>query len=111
MINHVESTLEPFMRRGLFSSPELAVMEMAREYVLHQIDHYRFVIDGLQAKHGMPYEQFEAYLKSRSVLLAANPSPELNQAIIAEEEDALDWKIARDMLQRWLGLQVEVGAA
>ena len=25
-----------------------------------------------------------------------------------EEDDALDWKIARDMVQSWLGLQREV---
>jgi hypothetical protein len=29
---------------------------------------------------------------------------------MAEEEDALDWKIAREMLTNWLGLQAEVAA-
>jgi len=52
----------------------------------------------------MTYEQFNDYLKSRSAMLAAKPTPALNQAVIAEEEDALDWKIACEMLQSWLGL-------
>jgi translation initiation factor 2 alpha subunit (eIF-2alpha) len=83
---------------------------MARDYALRQVEHYRAITENLQTKYGMTYEQFEAYLKSRSATLAASPNPTLNQAVIAEEEDALDWKIAREMLQSWLGLQTEVGA-
>jgi hypothetical protein len=102
--------VEPFVRRGLFASPEQAVTEMARDYVMRQIERYRAAAESLQAKYGMTYEQFEAYLQSRSATLAAHPDPALNQAIMAEEEDALDWKIARDMLTSWLGLQTETGA-
>jgi len=61
-------------------------------------------------QHGMSYEQFDAYLKARSSLLAASPNPALNQAVMAEEEDAQAWKIAREMLQSWLGLQAETDA-
>ncbi len=82
---------------------------MARDYVLRQIEHYRSVDESLQAKYGMTYEQFDAYLKSRSATLAASPNPVLNQAVMGEEEDALDWKIATEMLQSWLGLETEVG--
>ncbi len=109
MNSQVESTVEPFVRRGLFSTPEQAVAEMARDYVLHQIERYRTIIEKLQVKYGMTYEQFEAYLGSRSARLAENPDPVLNRAVMAEEEDALDWKIAREMLMSWLGLQTEVG--
>jgi len=59
---------------------------------------------------GMNYEQFEAYLRERSATLMASPDPALNQAIMAEEEDALDGKVAREMLQSWLGLETEIGA-
>ena len=102
--------VEPFVRRGLFASPEQAVTEMARDYVMRQIERYRVTVENLQAKYGMTYEQFEAYLKSRSATLSAHPDPALNQAVMVEEEDALDWKIARDMLTSWLGLQAETGA-
>lgn len=108
MTDQVASVIEPFVRRGLFASPEQAVAEMARDYVLRQIEHYRSTIEQLQAKHGMTYEQFDAYLKSRSATLATVPNPMLNQAIMNEEEDAMDWKVATEMLQAWLGLQAEV---
>jgi hypothetical protein len=110
MISQVVNVVEPFVRRGLFATPEEAVIEMAHDYVLRQVERYRTAIENLQAKHGMTYEQFEAYLKARSALLATSPSPELSQAVMAEEEDALDWKIAREMLKSWLGLEAETGA-
>ena len=104
MTDQVASVIEPFVRRGLFASPEQAVVQMARDYVLRQIEHYRAAIENLQAKHGMTYEQFDAYLKSRSATLAIASNPILNQAIMKEEEDAMDWKVANEMLQSWLGL-------
>ena len=108
MSDSVVEIVEPFVRRGLFASPEQAVVEMAHDYVLRQIERYRAVDDGLRAKYGMTYEQFEAYLKSRSATLAVSPDPALNQAVMAEEEDAHDWKVAHEMLQSWLGLHSEV---
>jgi hypothetical protein len=102
--------VQPFVRRGLFASPEKAVAEMAQDYVLRQIERYRAVDDRLRAKYGMTYDQFDAYLKSRSATLTAAPDVALNQAVMLEEEDAQDWRIARDMLTSWLGLQGEVAA-
>ena len=107
MTHFITTIVDPFVRRGLFASPEQAITEMARDYVLHQIEHYRGIVEGLQGKYGMTYEQFNAYLQSRSATLLEHPHPDLNQAIMDEEEDALDWKIAREMLQSWLGLQSE----
>lgn len=109
MTDEVASVVEPFVRRGLFPSPEKAVAEMAREYILRQVEHYRSVVEGLQAKYGMTHDQFSAYLKSRSKTLITTPNPTLDEAVMKEEEDALDWKIADEMLQAWLGLETEVG--
>ena len=78
MTDQVAAVIEPFVRRGLFDSPEKAVTEMARDYVLRQIERYQAIAEGLQAKYGMTYEQFEAYLKARSATLAATPNPTLN---------------------------------
>ena len=107
-MSSVASVVEPFVRRGLFSSPEKAVTEMAREYVLRQIERYRSIDDSMQAKYGMTYEQFDSYLKSRSATLAKTADPALNRAVMSEEEDAMDWKMAREMMHSWLGLQSEV---
>ncbi|MBN1148330.1 MAG: hypothetical protein JXA78_13815 [Anaerolineales bacterium] len=108
MSDVVSTVIEPFVRRGLFSSTEQAVLEMARQYVLGRIEYYRATVDALEKKYSMNYEQFEAYLRSRSESLSARPDVTLNRAIMAEEEDSLEWKIARDMLESWLGLQREV---
>lgn len=103
----VTMIIEPFVRRGLFASPEQAVTEMARDYVLRQIEHHQAIVQKLQTRYGMTYEQFEDYLRARSETLQAVPDPALNLAVMAEEDDALDWKIAREMLRSWLGLQIE----
>jgi hypothetical protein len=102
------AVVEPFVRRGLFPSAEMAVVEIARDYVLRQIERYRAIEAALQARHGMTYEQFDEYLRVRSKTLSETPDPTLNRAIMAEEDDALEWKIARDMVRSWLGLQREV---
>lgn len=108
MTKSVAAAVEPLVRRGLFASAEEAVAEMAREYVVRQIERYRAVIQTLESKYAMTHEQFEAYLRSRSESLQVRPDPLLNQAVMAEEEDALDWKQAREMLESWLGLGAEV---
>lgn len=43
-----------------------------------------------------------------SETLHRSPNSMLNQAVMAKEDDALDWKIARDMIKSWLGLRREV---
>ena len=106
----VKAIVQPFVERGLFDSPESAITEMARDYVVRQVERYQRVIEAMEAKYGMSYSQFEAYLRLRAAQLQSSPEPSLNQALMAEEEDALDWKIARDMLHSWLGLQSEVAA-
>jgi len=108
MSEQVATLLSPFIERGLFNSPEQAVMTLARDYTLHQIERHQKVIDRLQKKYGMSYEQFETYLAARSAALVKSPSPTLNAALMTEEEDAFDWKVAREMLIKWLGLQTEV---
>jgi hypothetical protein len=107
MSPELTAVLEPFVRRGLFPNAESAATEMARDYVLHQVQRYRAIDLDFQARHGMTYEQFDAYLRARAAILIENPSPVLSQAVMTEEEDALEWKIAREMMEGWLGLQHE----
>ena len=108
MTAQVTALLSPFVKRGLFDSPETAVATLARDYTLQKIARHQAVIEHLQKKYGMSYAQFEAYLAARSSTLAAASSLQLSQALMEEEDDALDWKIAQDMLTQWLGLQSEV---
>lgn len=55
----------------------------------------------------MTYEQFSAYLQARTDILIQRPDSVLNEAVMLEEDDALSWKIARDMLENWLTIQTE----
>jgi len=84
-----ETIFEPFVRRGLFASPESAAREMARDYILRQIERHRAFIAALESKYGMNYRQFNAYLAARANTLASAPNPDLNRALMLEEDDAL----------------------
>ena len=97
----------PFVQRGLFENQETAVAEMAHTYIVRQIQQCRQTIDTLQNRYGMNYAQFEAYLRARAQALINTPDITLNQALMQEEDDALDWKIAHEMQASWLGLQTE----
>jgi hypothetical protein len=108
MNDQVDQLIAPFVRRGLFASPEQAVGVMARDYMLHQIERQKTIDEVMQAKYGMTLAQFEKYLEVRSATLLTAPNPTLGRAVMLEEEDALTWKAAVEMLQSWLGLQNEV---
>ena len=101
--------IKPFIQRGIFANQEGAIAEMARTYIVGQIQEYQQTIDALQSRYGMNYAQFETYLQLRADELMSNPTKALNQAIMHEEDDAMDWKAAREMQSSWLGLQVEAG--
>jgi hypothetical protein len=108
-IDSIATIVQPLVQRGLFESPEKAIRILTQDYVLRQIDRWRTVLSQMEAKHGMRYEQFDLYLARRSRLLTTNPTPQLGQSILSDEDDAFDWKVAYEMLQSWLGLQKEIG--
>jgi len=98
-----------FMCRAVFLSDKLL------EFILRQIDRYRRRITKLEKRHGMSFEDFSAYLKERSALLSndqLDPQQKrrIAQAVMLEEEDWLDWKIARDFLEGWLSVKAEARA-
>ena len=106
----VEMVLEPLVKRKLFSSPEEAARKLVRDYVLHQIAAYKQQSAEMERRHGMSFEQFTRYTAGRTARLR-NPgemSPEqrqiLSEDVMRDEEDWLDWKVAEEMLQSWLGL-------
>jgi hypothetical protein len=74
------------------------------------IDALQAAVAAFERKHGMRFEEFCAHLSERSALLASGCLPAdqlkaLGQAIMTEEDDWLDWKAAREMLDSWLGLR------
>lgn len=109
----VSAVMEPLIKRKIFLTEEEAVRSLLREYVLQQISTLRQELTGFERKHGMRFEQFTEYLHERSLLLEESDLlPEqrqaLGRAIMQEEDDWLDWKVTREMLESWLGLHREV---
>jgi hypothetical protein len=54
-----------------------------------------------EKKYSMKYAQFGEYLKERAKKLANDPASQ--KRFMLEEEDSLDWKVANEMLESWLG--------
>jgi hypothetical protein len=109
----VETILDPLVKRKLFNTPEDAARKLARNYILQQIETYNQRIAEFERKRGMSFEQFTRYTAERTAHLR-NPgdmSPEklqiLSQDIMRDEDDWLDWKVAEEMLESWLGLGAE----
>ena len=113
MSTAVSAVMEPLIRRRVFVTEEEAVRSLLRQYVLQRVSALQRELARFERKYGMRFEQFAKYLHERSVLLEEGElSPEqrqvLGQAIMQEEDDWLDWKVGREMLESWLGLRQEV---
>jgi hypothetical protein len=108
----ISTAIEPLIKRRIFNTEEEAVRELLREYILAQITALRQEVDCFEQKYGMRFEQFGGYLHERSALLesgdfSTGQRQALGQAIMQEEDDWLDWKVAQEMLESWLGLRQE----
>jgi len=111
----VSAVMEPLIKRKIFATDEEAIRELLREYILRQIAALQREMRRFERKYGMPFERFGEYLHERSVLLErGNLTTEqrqaLGRAIMQEEDDWLDWKTTKEMLESWLGLRQEVRA-
>jgi len=109
----VEAILEPFVERKLFGSLEEAARKLAVNYILQQIETYKERVAEFEHKHGMSFDQFTRYTAERTAHLRnpGNTPPEklliLSQDVMLDEDDWLDWKVAKEMLESWLGLSSE----
>jgi len=111
----VSAVMEPLIRRRVFATEEEALRALLREYILQQIAALQREMGRFERKCGLSFERFGEYLHERSVLLETGPlSPEqrqtLGRTLMQEEDDWLDWKVAQEMLESWLGLRQEVAA-
>ncbi|MDZ7289057.1 MAG: hypothetical protein ONB44_01605 [candidate division KSB1 bacterium] len=103
MPENLAEIVHPLVDNGLYENAEAAVKDLMASHILHQIEHYRAILEKFEKKYGMKYVQFSSYLKERAQKLPHEPSSQ--KRFMLEEEDALDWKIATEMLESWLGLR------
>ena len=66
-------------------------------------------MQALEQKYGMRYDEFDTYLHKRSQLLVSGTLNDderriLGQAVMQEDDDWLDWKSSRELLESWLGI-------
>ncbi|MBM4467300.1 MAG: hypothetical protein FJ014_17400 [Chloroflexi bacterium] len=113
MSAEVSVVIKPLIKRKIFVTEEQAIRELLREYILRQITALQREITRFERKYGMHFERFGEYLHERSVLLetgsfSAEQRQTLGRTIMEEEDDWLDWKVAKEMLESWLGLRQEV---
>ena len=109
----VNMMIQPLIRRKIFTTQEEAIRELLRNYILRQIAALQREIARFERKYRMSFERFGEYLHERSLLLESGSlSPEqgrvLGRAVMGEEDDWLDWKVAQEILESWLGLRQEV---
>ena len=105
----VQSILAPLIQNRVFTDEETAVRELVQSYIQRQIERLRSEIQTLKDKYGMEYAQFNAYLHERSQVLindslTSEERRSLSQAVMEEEDDWLEWKARRELLDSWLGL-------
>lgn len=104
--------IEPLVKRKIFASEEQAIRELVLDYVLHQIAVLEQELAKFETKYGLRWERFEEYLHERSTLLqtgtlTAEQRQALGRALMEEEDDWLEWKATRGLLESWLGLRQE----
>ncbi len=98
--------VQALIKRNIFSSEEEAISELVRDYVLRQVEALQSEIHQFERKYGMDFQQ---YLHERSALVESRSLPAeqreaLGAAVMKEEDDWLDWKATRELLENWLGL-------
>ena len=86
--------------------------EKKKDYIVRQIGNLKREITRFERKHGMPFDHFKEYLHERSELiekgnLSSKAHQILAQAVMQEEDDWLDWKVAKEMFESWIGLRHE----
>jgi hypothetical protein len=99
------SAIEPLLKRKLFASEEEAISRLVSDYVLRQISEKQRELSAFERKYGMSFEQFGEYLHERSRLMSEGALTKeqraaLGQAVMQEEDDWLDWKVAKEILER-----------
>lgn len=103
MSQNIAEIVQPLVEKGLFENAEIAVRNLMIDYTLHQVGHYQEIIRKFEQKYGMNYGQFNKYLSEHARKVGSDK--QFEKRIMIEEEDALDWKIATEMLESWLGLR------
>jgi hypothetical protein len=86
---------EPFVRTGIYASPEQALKHIILDYIERQIAW----AEAKSQRYEQKYQQtFAEWTESLS-----------RQATIAKEDDWMEWEATIDMLEGWRQIKAQVG--
>jgi len=102
--------IESLVKNKIFANEEDVMKELVQDYIVRQTRSLKREVTRFERKYGMPFERFKEYLHERSELLERSnlshkAHQSLAQSIMQEEDDWLDWKAAKEMLESWIGLR------
>lgn len=108
----MSNMIESLVKNRIFPNEEDVIKTLLGDYIIRQIDNQKREIKRFERRYGMSFERFKEYLHERSNLLktgdlSRQERQTLAQAIMQEEDDWLDWKVAKEMLESWIGLRQE----
>jgi hypothetical protein len=85
---------EPFVRTGVYASPEQALKHIILDYVERQIDWAEAEIRRYEQKYRCTFTEWTEALSGR--------------ASVAEEDDWMEWEATIDMLDGWRRIKARV---
>jgi hypothetical protein len=85
---------EPFVRTGLYASPEQALKHIILDYLDRQIAWAEAELRRYEQKYQKTFTEWSASLSGR--------------ATISDEDDWMEWEATLDMLDGWQQIKVEV---
>ena len=85
---------EPFVRTGIYSSPELALKHIILDYVERQIAWARAECWRYEQKYQQTFAEWTESLSG--------------QAAIVDEDDWMEWEATLDMLDGWRQVKTQV---
>jgi len=106
----MSTMIESLVKNRLFANEEDVIKSLLADYIVRHIGKQKRDLKRFERKHSMSFERFEEYLHERSDLLekgdlSREKRQALARAIMQEEDDWLDWKVAKEMLESWIGLR------
>ncbi|MBU1660283.1 MAG: type II toxin-antitoxin system Phd/YefM family antitoxin [Chloroflexi bacterium] len=85
---------EPFVRTGLYNSPDQVIKHIVLDYLERQIAWAEARLQGYEQKYQQPFAEWTQTLSG--------------QATIADEDDWMEWEATRDMLEGWGQIKTQI---
>jgi hypothetical protein len=85
---------EPFVRAGLYTSPEQALKRIIIDHIERQIAWAEAQVHRYEQKYKRTFTEWSKSLAG--------------QASVADEDDWMEWEAALDMLESWQQVKIQV---